>query len=65
MDKRTETMCMRVPERMALEIEAAAAVAECSVSQFMFLVMREYLYDIRLPPSIPGRHVYKGNAGTQ
>lgn len=68
MDKRTKTMCMRVPERMASDLEANAALAECTVSQLMHLVMREYLYGTSLPPRIPRRNVYKINTyevGTQ
>ena len=68
MDKRTKTMCLRVPESMAREIEDMAALAECSVSQLMFVVMRQHLYGTSLPQRIPHRNVYKANvyaAGTQ
>jgi hypothetical protein len=68
MDKRTKTMCMRVPESMASEIESRASVAECTVSQLMFLVMRQHLYGTSLPPRIQRSNVYKANlyaAGTQ
>jgi hypothetical protein len=68
MDKRTKTMCLRVPESMAAEIEGMAALAECSVSQLMFLVMRQHLYGTSLPPRIQRSNVYKANlyaVGTQ
>ena len=68
MDKRTKTMCMRVPECMAHDIEQQASLAECTVSHLMYLVMRDYMYGTSLPPRIPRRNVYKANvytAGTQ
>lgn len=42
--KRSELVCFKVTERMALDLNRLAAVDERSLSDFMFLMTRQRLY---------------------
>ncbi len=43
-EKRSETICTKVGERMALDILRMAAVDDRSVSEYVYLVLRRQLY---------------------
>ena len=43
-DKRTEVICTKVSERMALDILRLASLDDRSVSEFVHLALREKLY---------------------
>lgn len=42
--KRTEVICTKVDERMALDILHMAALDDRSVSEYVYLVLRQRLY---------------------
>ena len=42
--KRSELVCFKVTERMALDINRLAAIDDRSLSDFMFLLTRQRLY---------------------
>ncbi len=43
-DKKTEVICTKVSERMALDILRLAAIEDRSVSEWLNLLLREKLY---------------------
>lgn len=43
-EKRTEVICTKVGERMALDILRMAAIDDRSVSEYVYLVLRQRLY---------------------
>ncbi len=42
--KRSEVVCFKVTERMALDLNRLAAIDERSLSDFMYLLTRQRLY---------------------
>lgn len=43
-DKRTEVICTKLTERMALDLLRAAAAEDRSISEFLYLLIRHELY---------------------
>ena len=43
-EKRTEVICTKLSERMALDLLRAAAAEDRSVSEFLYLLIRRDLY---------------------
>lgn len=43
-DKRTEVVCTKLTERMALDLLRAASAEDRSISEFLYLLIRRDLY---------------------
>lgn len=68
--KRTETICVKVTERVALDLLRLAASDDRSVSEFMYGVIRQRLYgDVarleRTHQITTSDKVYRENGGTE
>lgn len=46
-EKRTETICARVPERMAHDLLREAEKEDRKVSDWLYLLIRKELYEVR------------------
>lgn len=55
-EKRTEVICTKLPERMALDLLHAATQDDRSISEFLYLLIRRELY---------GRIVRQGEASRE
>lgn len=43
-NKRTESVCTRLTERMSLDLNRLAAIEDRSLSDFLYVIVRRHLY---------------------